>query len=546
MVPLFVFQFKEVLVAQNIENIVDTSVNRSVLAPVGQTTTSSNGLKKGTVSTDPIFKEEPATSYRTMGPADDGGTIFNPDTAPTMFQNQNPNLTTDQWGEPINTRQPPVEGGVQTPIEEPETPTTGGTTGSTSGSGSTNTGTRDPNVKATVEGILKDPFGFIKANGLEQKYTEQKIADDEIMDPTKYQVGPTGELVAKQVDAPTKVTADQAAIAIGKAADPVKVADFQAALIDPSSLTKAVDEIGKLDPVKAASMSKHLDGLLKDLETGNVPVWARPAVAKVEQMLAARGISASSIGRDSLFNAIIQSAMPIAQQDATFEQDAAKTNYNAKVQAVLSDVNMEFAAKQFNANSINQTNQFKAQLTAQVDLQNAARKDAMMQFNVSEVNKMSMFDTSNKLQADQFNVQMQQQSGQFNATQVNAMTQMTAQLQAQREQFNANMASQIEQSNVNWRRQVNTANTAGVNAVNQANVQNAFNLSNQALTFLWQEMRDKAHWDFQASESEKDRKNQLEAAILANEAAMGGEIGKFLEGITQGTKFLSSFLDSWK
>jgi ribosomal protein L16 Arg81 hydroxylase len=157
-----------------------------------------------------------------------------------------------------------------------------------------------------------------------------------------------------------------------------------------------------------------------------------------------------------------------------------------------------------------------------------------------------MFNVGNKLQADQFNVQTSQQAGQFNAAQVNAMTQATAQLNAQREQFNAQMSSQIEQSNVNWRRQVNQQNTAGINAVNQANVQNAFNLSNQALTFLWQEMRDKAHWEFQASESEKDRKNQLEATLLANETAMGGEIGRTLENLINGGKFLTSFLDNWK
>lgn len=438
--------------------------------------------------------------------------------------NVGPDLYLEEMG---NINLPNDKGGIATPApKEPEKPT--GTTGTT-GSGSTTTTSVDKDIKKTVTGILENPYQFIKDNKLEQKYTEQQIADNELLDPNKYNVGPTGPLPTQTVD---NVTAGNA---IAKAADPVKVAEFGAALIDPSSLKKAVDEIGKLDPVKAASMSKHLDGLLEGMEQGNVPLWARPAVTKVEQMLAARGISASSIGRDSLFNAIIQAAMPIAQQDATFEQDAAKTNYNAKVQAILSDVNMDFAAKQFNANSINQTNQFRAQLTAQVDMQNAARKDAMAQFNVSEINKTEMFNVGNKLQTSQ-----------FNATQVNAMTQLSAQLNSQREQFNAQMSSQLEQSNVNWRRQVNTANTAGVNAVNQANVQNAFNLSNQALTFLWQEMRDKAHWEFQASESEKDRKNQLEATLLANEAAMGGEIGRYIEGIAQGSKFLSSFLDSWK
>ena len=52
------------------------------------------------------------------------------------------------------------------------------------------------------------------------------------------------------------------------------------------------------------------------MENGEIPVWARPAVASVEAMLARRGLSASSVGRDSLFNAIVQSAMPIAQSNA--------------------------------------------------------------------------------------------------------------------------------------------------------------------------------------------------------------------------------------
>ena len=535
--------------AENKEYLIntDTGPDRSKLSPVGEIVDGGGAGLSGTKKTSeitPIFKQEPMSSYRVS--LEDGGTPSNPDTDPTMFQNQNPGLTTDQWGEPINTRQPNVEGGVQTVVndgqEQKPTDTTGG---STSGSGSTSTTTVDKDAKKQVEEILKNPYQFIKDKGLEQKYTEQKVTEDEILDPTKYQMGPNGELVASTAGSPDKVTAGVAGVNVGTAAPDVKVKDFEAALIDPSSLTKAVDEIAKIDPVKAASMSEHLDGLLKDLESGNVPLWARPAVTKVEQMLAARGISASSIGRDSLFNAIIQAAMPIAQQDATFEQDAAKTNYNAKVQAVLSDVNMEFAAKQFNANSINQTNQFRAQLSAQVDMQNAARKDAMAQFNASESNKMAMFDFGNKLQADQFNAQMSQNNQQFNATQVNAMTQLTAQLQSQREQFNVQMAAQIEQSNVNWRRQVNQANTAGINAVNQANVQNAFNLSNQALTFLWQEMRDKAHWEFQASESEKDRRNQLEAALLASEAAMGGEIGTLISNMLNGSNLLKNLFSGW-
>ena len=62
-----------------------------------------------------------------------------------------------------------------------------------------------------------------------------------------------------------------------------------------------------------ALVSTQLNGLLEGMENGEIPPWANPAVTQVEQMLAARGLSASSVGRDNLFNAIIQSALPIAQ-----------------------------------------------------------------------------------------------------------------------------------------------------------------------------------------------------------------------------------------
>ena len=65
-----------------------------------------------------------------------------------------------------------------------------------------------------------------------------------------------------------------------------------------------------------ALVSNQIDTLLKGIEEGEIPTWARPAVAAVESVLAQRGMSASTVGRDALLNAIIQSAMPIAQSNA--------------------------------------------------------------------------------------------------------------------------------------------------------------------------------------------------------------------------------------
>ena len=95
--------------------------------------------------------------------------------------------------------------------------------------------------------------------------------------------------------------------------------DIAAAIVDdPATVEAQVDE----NPVEVnaaiaalpteALVSSQMEALLGGLEDGTVPMWAQPAISAVNQNMAARGLSVSTVGRDSLFNAIIQSAMPIA------------------------------------------------------------------------------------------------------------------------------------------------------------------------------------------------------------------------------------------
>ena len=92
-----------------------------------------------------------------------------------------------------------------------------------------------------------------------------------------------------------------------------------------------------------------------------------------------------------------------------------------------------------------------------------------------------------------------------------------SQLNYNRDNFNTQNSNLIEQSNVMWRRQLNQANTAGQNAVNQANAMNSFNMSNQGLSFLWQEMRDSAKWEYEAAQNAQERQTNLSIAALGNE-----------------------------
>ena len=122
--------------------------------------------------------------------------------------------------------------------------------------------------------------------------------------------------------------------------------------------------------------------------------------------------------------------------------------------------------------------------------------------------RIAALNQGNDLEAERLQATLNTQIEQFNE-----------QLDYNRNQFNTQKSNLIEQSNVAWRRQLNTANTAGQNAVNQANAMNSFNLSNQGLSFLWQEMRDSAKWEYESSQNAQERQTNLAIAALGNEAA---------------------------
>ena len=441
-----------------------------------------------------------------------------------------------------------------------------------------------------------------------------------------------------------------------------------------------------------ALVSSQMESLLAGMEEGKTPAFARPAVAMVEQMLAERGLSASSVGRDALFNAIIQSAIPIAQSNAQALQQRASQNLSNEQQALIQDrqiaadfmsknaaftqqmelanltndqqmrlanltalnqagsenlsaaqqteladlnarmqtnllqgklaqemglaqltvdqqtamqnasmsANIDFtkysteqqialanskfmqtmtmadfnanqqtamqnataiasmdlatadqntklaienarnflsmdmanltneqqgvimdqqllqqrllsnqsaenAAAQFNATSENQVNQFMAGLAKELELFNASQINAMKQFNASESNRIEAINAGNDLEADKINSQMQ--------TQVEMYDQ---ELNFKRDQFNASNAQAVEQSNMKWRRDINTINTAAQNEANRAAASMSFNMSMAEQNFMWQTMRDDAAYAQQSGETRKERAMQVLSSIYGN------------------------------
>jgi len=208
-----------------------------------------------------------------------------------------------------------------------------------------------------------------------------------------------------------------------------------------------------------------------------------------------------------------QNFLQLDLQNLSNDQQAAVINAQLDQQTRLSNQAAENARLQFNASSQNQLDQFMTAQANQMEQFNTSQMNAMKQFNTSETNRMAAINAGNALQASQSQAQLDTQISQFN-TQINS----------QREQWNAANAQAVEQSNINWRRQANTADTAAANAANQQNVQNSFALTASEQAQYWQQLRDEANYLRQSYENEQTRKAQLYMTAIGNEA--GAEEGR--------------------
>lgn len=360
-----------------------------------------------------------------------------------------------------------------------------------------------------------------------QGYTPQIITPDQMM------TGEGTQIEGTQIAAPEQVAQQD----LGTAQQ------TQAYTVDENGVLNILNsETGQYEPVlvddqaaemeaaqgevsREATVKGQLEDLYAEAQPGEIPDWARGAVTNANDIMAARGLANSTIGSQAIAAAIQQSALPIASQDAStyFQMDiknldnrqqANLVNIQNKQQSLLTNASIQNAAAQFNAQSESQTQQFTASLVSQIKEQNAARMTAVSQINAASQNKFSEIEAQLNVGIDNFNASMKSQIDAFNA-----------QLEVQRQQFNSANAFAIEQSNVLWRRGVNTANTAGYNAANQTNAQNAFNLSASALNNLWQQFRDQEAWLNTSVENEKDRAFQL--AYLANQQSFAAKESEF-------------------
>lgn len=394
---------------------------------------------------------------------------------------------------------------------------------------------QDDELLDTKGKIVSDPTKIVKPDDI--TVTDQKKPEE--FDPASYDA--TAD-VAKKVG--------EAEAAKGKVSEDAIMKAAQGTVSKESLATAAVQD---LDP--RATTRYQLAELFKGIEEGGPPPpWAAPAVRKVSGLMQSRGLGASSMAAAATMQAMMESGIPIAAQDANKyatiqlqnlnnEQQAALQNAAAMLQMDMANLNNRQQAAVTNAKAFlsmdmaNLTNEQQANtLTYQSKLQallnDQAAENAQKQFNAKSENEINTFFTELGTQIEASNIARNIAAQQFNSNQSVAIQQYNAQMETATEQFNANMRLEIDQSNAVWRRNVNTRNTAQQNEANRQNALNLLGIQQNALNNLWQKYRDKAAWVAKISENARDRAHNAAmqaAAIAANADAYDTKYDNFLK-----------------
>jgi len=217
--------------------------------------------------------------------------------------------------------------------------------------------------------------------------------------------------------------------------------------------------------------------------------------------------TADSRQRLAINNAQAFLQMDVANLDSSRQTTLLKMQQEQ--QRMLSDQSAVNTTRQINSASENQTNQFLSNLASQFSLQNMAVKNQQEQVNAQFLNAANAADAGRIHEVNR-----------TNAAILNETEKLRAQMEYNRDLAHMQDEQAIRNGNVTWRRQLNTIDTAAQNQANQFTAQQAFGLTNSAMSFLWQELRDQADYDFRWSDNTATRKvNAMIAAAGADKDA---------------------------
>jgi hypothetical protein len=315
-------------------------------------------------------------------------------------------------------------------------------------------------------------------------------------------------------------------------------------------------------PTQQASVAGQLDGLMQQFVGGNTPAWAAGAIRSANSAMAARGLGASSLAGQAIVQAAMESALPIAQADASIQAQFETQNlsnrqqramlaaqqratfmgqefdqaFQSRVQnsARIGDIaNMNFTAEQQvqleNSRAVNTMNlnnlsnsqamvMAEASALAQMDSANLNNRQQSAVQNANSFLQMDMANLSNQQQTELFKAQQRTQSLFTDQAATNAAAQFNATSQNQTDQFFQNLGQQANQFNATQQNSQAQFNAGQANTVQRFNAEmnnqrDQFNAQNQMVI-----AQSNAQWRRQIATADTaavNRANELNAnAVL--------------------------------
>jgi hypothetical protein len=284
--------------------------------------------------------------------------------------------------------------------------------------------------------------------------------------------------------------------------------------VDMAAVDKAVNfEAATGAPSSAGTVQGQLTNLMQQFEGDATPAWAAGAMRAATATLAARGLGASSMAGQAIIQATMESALPIAMQDAqttagfeiqNLSNRQATAMFGAQQRAQFLNIKFDqsFQAKVANASRISDIANMNfsseqqialenARMAQTVDLTNLTAKNAKVMADAATMSQMDMANLSNRqqasvqnaqtfLQIDMSNLDKEQQTSLFKAESLantilsdtaaaNAAKQFNATSENQTNQFFASLSSTVAQFNVDQANAMQRFNAGEANTVAQFN-----------------------------------------------------------------------------
>ena len=286
-------------------------------------------------------------------------------------------------------------------------------------------------------------------------------------------------------------------------------------------------EAAQASPTQQATVQGQFEALMATFDETNPPAWASGAIRAAQAELTRRGLGNSSLAGQAIIQAVMESALPIAQADAQIISSFEAQNLSNRQQRAMlaaqqratfigQEFNQEFQTRVQNAARIGDI--ANANFTAEqqialensrvantVNLQNLSNRQAVVmaeaaslanldQANLNNRQQAAVQNAQNFLQVDMANLSNRQQidlfkgqqriqalftdqaatnaSAQFNASSQNQLEQFFSQLQTQTAQFNTAQSNAQSQFNAGQFNNISKFNAEVANQRDQFNAKN--------------------------------------------------------------------------